>query len=116
MELEQIRDRVIACIRLWAPQLGDASVLVDECLASARKSFSNAFILTLSPQVWAKVTIIYHKHFLDTQSDVPVGDMVAEVVRDSIRTNRIDFLTQNLAVKRQHEQGKPAVPLTLIKK
>ncbi len=119
MELGKLRDQTTAVIRLWAPQLGDASMLVDECLASALKSFGREFIGSLSPQAWAKITLIYHKHFLDTESDVSVGEMVAAVVRDSIDTKRIDFLTQDLAEKRRYakagrQEGDP--PLTLVKK
>ena len=117
MELDKLRDQITTCIRIWTPELGDASMLVDECLASALKSFSREFIVSLSPQVWAKITIIYHKHFLDTESDVSVGEMVSAVVRDSIDTRRIDFLTQNLALRKRDAQRKPgAAPLTLIKK
>jgi hypothetical protein len=117
MELDKLRDQITTCIRIWAPELGDASMLVDECLASALKSFSRDFVGSLSPQAWAKVTIIYHKHFLDTESDVSVGEMVAAVVRDSIDTRRIDFLTQNLAVRKRHEQRKRgAASFTLVKK
>ncbi|MEJ2455271.1 MAG: hypothetical protein P8103_14090 [Candidatus Thiodiazotropha sp.] len=119
MELERLRDQITASISIWAPELGDASMLVEECLDSALKSFSTEFVCSLSPQAWAKITIIYHKHFLDTQSDVSVGEMVAEVVRDSIDTKRIDFLTQNLAVRKRYErsrQGGPDSPLSLVKK
>ena len=117
MELDKLRDQITACIRIWAPELGDASMLVDECLASALKSFSKEFVATLSPQVWAKITIIYHKHFLDTESDVSVGEMVAAVVRDSVDTRRIDFLTQDLALRKRHEQRKQeGAFLSLVKK
>ncbi|MEJ2406858.1 MAG: hypothetical protein P8171_21695 [Candidatus Thiodiazotropha sp.] len=117
MELDRLRDQSIASIRIWAPELGDASLLVDECLASALKTFSKEFVCGLSPQAWAKITIIYHKHFLDTESDVSVGEMVLEVVRDSIDTKRMDFLTQNLAVRKSYEQRKQeAASLSLVKK
>ncbi len=119
MELDRLRDQVTASIRLWAPELGDASMLVDECLNSALKSFSKEFVCSLGPRAWASVTIIYHMHFLDTQSDVTVGEMVAEVVRDSIGTKRIDFLTQSLALRRSHERsrgGDEKSPLSLVKK
>lgn len=117
MELGKLRDQITACIRIWAPELGDASMLVDECLASALDSFSRDFIGSLSPQAWAKITIIYHKHFLDTESDVSVGEMVTAVVRDSIDTRRIDFLTQNLALRKRHQQSKQGgASLSLVKK
>ena len=117
MELDKLRDQITACIRIWAPELGDASMLVDECLASALKSFSREFVLSLSPQAWARLTLIYHKHFLDTESDVSVGEMVAAAVRDSIDTSRIDFLTQNLAVRKRDAQRKPdGTILSLVKK
>ena len=117
MQLDKLRDQITACIRIWAPELGDASLLVDECLASALKSFNREFVGSLSPQAWARITLIYHKHFLDIGSDVSVGEMVAAAVRDSIDTSRIDFLTQNLALRKRDAQRKSGVaPLTLIKK
>jgi hypothetical protein len=118
MGWEKLCDQIAGCLRLLAPELGDPSILIDECLSNARRSFSDDFILDLPPQAWAKITIIYHKHFLDTESDVSVGEMVAEVVRDSIGTRRIDFLTQNLALKKR-DQGKKrgtASQLQLVKK
>ena len=117
MELDKLHDQITICIRIWAPELGDASMLVDECLASALKSFSRDFVGSLSPQAWAKITIIYHKHYLDTESDVSVGEMVAAVVRDSVDTRRIDFLTQDLALRKRHEQRKQeGAFLSLVKK
>jgi hypothetical protein len=104
MDLHNMRSKTVVVLRLLAPQLGDASQLVDECLADAETSFGREFILSLSPQVWAKIALIYHKHFLDTQSDVSVAEMVAEVVRDSIDSKRIDFLTQNLAMKKSYKK------------
>ncbi|MEJ2619988.1 MAG: hypothetical protein P8163_06920 [Candidatus Thiodiazotropha sp.] len=117
MDLDILRCQTTAAMRLWAPQIGDASLLVDECLADAEKSLGRELMLSLSPQIWAKITLIYHKHFLDTQSDVSVVEMVAEVIRDSIETKRIDFLTQNLAVKLRYEKQRPKrqhAGLTLI--
>jgi hypothetical protein len=119
MELDELRDQVTTCIKIWVPELGDASLLVEECLASARRSFSHAFVCSLSPQLWAKITIIYHKHFLDTQSDVTVGEMVAAALRDAVDTKRIDFLTQNLALQKRYEQSRAeraASTLSLVKK
>lgn len=116
MELEKLRDQITTCIRVWAPQLGDASMLVDECLTSALRSFRPDFVGSLSPQVWARITIIYHKHFLDTGGDVAVGEMVAAVVRDSLDTKRIDFLTQNLAQRKRHGQRRQGgASLSLVK-
>jgi hypothetical protein len=117
MDLDKLRSQTMAAMRLWAPQLGDTSLLVDECLADAEKTLGRGLILSLSPQAWAKITLIYHKHFLDTQSDVSVVEMVAEVIRDSIETKRIDFLTQNLAVKLRYEKQRSKrqnVELSLI--
>jgi len=118
MELDKLREQITAVIRLWAPQLGDTSLLVDECLDSALKSLSRELVCSLSPQAWAKITVIYHKHFLDTGSDVSVGEMVAAAVRDSIDTRRIDFLTQNLAVKKRYaqERRRTGSRLSLVKK
>lgn len=98
MSLDQLRDQTCASLALMLPQLGgDVSRLVDECLADARKSFRDDFIRQLSPAAWAKITLIYFKHFLDTGCDVSVAEIVADVVRDSIRTSRMDMLTLQLA-------------------
>jgi hypothetical protein len=49
MELDKLRDQATTCIHIWAPALGDASMLVDECLASALKSLSKEFARLLVP-------------------------------------------------------------------
>ena len=116
MELEQLRDQACTHLRLQAPQLEDASMLVDECLANARKAFRNEFICQLSPQAWAGITLIYYKHFLDTGCDVSVAEIVAAVVRDSINTSRMDMLTLQLAQQKSDEQAqKKSPPLTIVK-
>lgn len=92
-------------MELLAPELGDCSQLVDECLADARTSFRNSFICQFWPEAWAKITVVYHKYFLDTGCDVPVAEIIAEVVRDSIKSNRMDFLAMSLA---QHKQFQKA--------
>ena len=98
MNLDLLRNQACASLALSLPQLdGDVSRLVDECLADARKSFRDEFILQLGPVAWATITLIYFKHFLDTGCDVSVAEIVTEVVRDSIRTSRMDMLTLQLA-------------------
>ncbi|MFY0676618.1 MAG: hypothetical protein K6L74_03635 [Neptuniibacter sp.] len=105
MEIDQLRDQTCFCMELLVPELGDSSQLVDECLADARKSFRDSFICNFRPEAWAKITLIYHKHFLDTGCDVTVAEIFAEVVRDSIKSNRMDFLTMNLAQYKQYESA-----------
>ena len=89
-----------------APQVEDACLLVDECLANARKAFRDEFIFQLSPQAWAKITLIYYKHFLDTGCDVSIAEIVAAVVRDSITTSRMDMLTLQLAQQKLDNQAR----------
>ncbi|MFW1676636.1 hypothetical protein ACFVYJ_02485 [Pontibacter sp. JAM-7] len=124
-ELEQLRQQTCFCLQLMAPELGDASSLVDECFSDAQKYFKDTFICQFRPEAWAKITLTYHKHFLDTGCDVSIAEIVAVVVRDAIGTNRMDFLTLNLAQQKQldaahsdasdHEQDKDC-PLSLVKK
>lgn len=104
MEFDQLRDQTCFCMELLAPELGDCSSLVDECLANARLSFRNEFICLFRPEAWAKITLTYHKHFVDTGCDVSVAEIIAIVVRDSINSNRMDFLTMNLAQQKQFDQ------------
>ncbi|MGB0203775.1 MAG: hypothetical protein ACPF9K_01860 [Neptuniibacter sp.] len=107
MEIDQLRDQTCCCMELLAPELGDCSQLVDECLADARKSFRDSFICQFRPEAWAKITFVYHKHFLDTGCDVSVAEIIAEVVRDSIKSNRMDFLTMSLAQHKQFQKTHP---------
>jgi hypothetical protein len=117
MELDQLRDRTCACLAILVPQLEGASRLVDECLVNAKKAFKNEFICQLSPDAWARITLIYFKHFLDTGCDVSVAEIVATVVRDSINTSRMDMLTLQLAQQKmdQQTQAKKSPSLTVIK-
>lgn len=111
MNLDQLRDQTCASLALLLPQVeGDVSRLVDECLSDARKCFRDDFICQLSPRAWAKITLIYCKHFLDTGCEVSIGEIVAAVLRDSIRTSRIDMLTLQLAQEKMvaRMDAKPA--------
>ncbi|QID19323.1 hypothetical protein G3580_17900 [Nitrogeniibacter mangrovi] len=106
MDLDTLRAQATAHLILHTPALErGAAQLVDECLASARKAFHTDFIRQLGPQAWAEITLIYFKHFVDTGVDVPVGDMFAAVIRDSIHIRRMDMLTLALA---QHKQAAAA--------
>lgn len=118
MELEQLRDQTCASLALLLQQPEeDVSRLVDECLADARKTFRNEFIAQLSPAAWARITLIYFKHFLDTGCDVSVAEIVATVVRDSINTSRMDMLTLQLAQQKIDLQAPAKKPpsLTVVK-
>jgi len=118
MELEQLRDQTCASLALLVPQLEeDVSRLVDECLADARKTFRTEFICQLSPAAWAKITLVYFKHFLDTGCDVSVAEIVATVVRDSIHTSRMDMLTLQLAQQKMDARAssKKSPSLTVVK-
>lgn len=108
MTLEQLHDHICAHLAVQAPQLEDAALLVEECLANARKAFRDEFITQLSPQAWAKITLIYYKHFLDTGCDLSIAEIVAAVVRDSINTRRMDMLTLQLSQEKHDESGREA--------
>src|SRR5574343_959310 len=98
MNLDHLRDQACANLALLVPQLAeDAGRLVDECLASAQRSFRNEFIAQISPAAWARITLIYFKNFVDTGCDVTVAEIVAAVVRDSIHTSRLGMTTLQLA-------------------
>ena len=117
MEFEELRDRTSECLAILMPQVEDGSRLVDECLANARTAFKNEFICMLSPEAWAKITLVYFKHFLDTGCDVTLAEIVTAVVRDSINTNRMDMLTLQLAQQKceQQAQAKKPPSLTIVK-
>jgi hypothetical protein len=114
MNLDQLREQTCANLALLAPPLGaDAARLVDECLDDARKTFRNEFICQLSPVAWAKITLIYFKHFVDSGCDVTVAEIVAAVVRDSIQTSRMDMLTLQLSQRKMDEQSSMKRPPAL---
>ncbi|MDX1456175.1 MAG: hypothetical protein R3276_01225 [Marinobacter sp.] len=117
MSLELLRDQACASLMMLAPELEGSTVLVDECLASARLTFRDEVITRFSPEAWARITLIYHKHFLDTGCDVSVADIVVEVVRDAINTSRMDMVTLKLAQDRRYhqQQGKQAPPLKIVR-
>lgn len=117
MDLDTLRDQAAAYLALRCPELTDgAEQLVDECLANAKASFRTEFICLLSPQAWARITIIYTKHFVDTGCDVSIGEIFAAVIRDSINISRMDILTQDLAQRKQDQAEHRKKPsLTVIK-
>lgn len=118
MDIDSLRDQTVAYLALRWPELQEgAPWLVDECFASARKSFRNEFICQLGPQAWARITLIYFKHFLDTGCDVSVGEMFAAVIRDSINLNRLDMLILDLAQQKQEQAGhQKKTSLKVVKK
>jgi hypothetical protein len=105
MHFDELRERACASLSLLLPQVGDPSRLVDECLASARRAFKDEFILSLSPEAWARISLIHVTTFLDTEVDVSVGDIAACVLRDSINIGRMEMLAQQLAQSRAGEGG-----------
>jgi len=118
MNFEELQQRTCASLFLLLPQAGDSSQLVDECLSSARLSFRDEFILQLSPEAWARISLIYATTFLDSGIEVSVGEIVAGVLRDAIHIHRLDMLAQQLALSKEGEQtGTSASPpkLTVIK-
>lgn len=118
MNFEELRQRTCASLFLLLPEAGDSSKLVDECLSSARLALRDEFILRLSPEAWARISLTYATTFLDSGTEVSVGEIVAAVLRDAININRLDMLAQQLAQSKEGEQmGTSASPpkLTVIK-
>ncbi|HMW52101.1 MAG TPA: hypothetical protein PLN96_02755 [Zoogloea sp.] len=104
MDFDELHERACINLRLLLPQVQDPTRLVDECLLSARKSFRDDFILSLSPEAWARISLVYISTFLDSGVDVPVGDIVAAVVSDSIHLRRIDLLAQQVGQRRAEDK------------
>lgn len=118
MDFDELRDQTCASLRLLLPQLADSSRLVDECLASARRSFRDEFILRLSPAAWARISQVYATTFLDTGADVSVGEICVAVLRDTISLNRLELLAQQLGQAKAQAPTKPAggpSSLTLVR-
>lgn len=105
MDFEELRQRTCASLFLLLPQAGDSSQLVDECLRSARLSFRDEFILRLSPEAWARISLTYATTFLDSGVEVSVGEIGAAVLRDAINLHRLDMLAQQLAQSKEVEQA-----------
>ena len=114
---EWLREQASAYLAMRYPELKEgAAQLVGECLANAQASFRNEFICRLSPQAWARITLIYFKHFVDTGCDVSIGEIFATVIRDSININRMDMLTLQLAQEKLDQAPHKKKPsLTIIK-
>lgn len=118
MDFDELREQACVSLRMLLPQADDPSRLVDECLSSARRSFRDEFILSLSPAAWARIALVHVTTFLDTGADVSVGDICASVLRDSINLRRMELLAQGLAQTRADERSKPkgkAPAMTLVK-
>jgi len=106
MNVDDLREQTCASLALLVPPLAnDVGRMVDECLENAQRSFRNEFIVQISPAVWARITLIYFKHFVDTGCDVTVAEIVAAVVRDSIHTSRMDMLTLQLVQAKLDQQA-----------
>lgn len=103
MTIDELRERACACLRLRMPPDNDPAQLVDECLSSARRSLRDEFILLLSPEAWARISLTYVTTFLESETDVSVGEIFAMVLRDSVQINRMDMLAQQLATARKDE-------------
>jgi len=114
MDMDQLRDQACTHLALLLPNVDrDVSQMVDECLTDARKAFRNEFICRLSPAAWARITLIYFKHFIDSGCDVSVAEIVAAVVRDSIHTSRMDMVTLQLVQNKLDEQNAQPHPPVL---
>lgn len=107
MSLEILKQQTAAYLEITYPTLDDASMIVEECFDNALNSFSESFIGLFHPNAWGKITVIYHKHFLETGVDISIGEIFSVAIRDSINTSRMDFLTQSLAQQRAYEKNHP---------
>lgn len=125
MDLEELHQQTCLHLAFQYPDLDKEGIshLVSECFTNAQQSFQKDFMLQLSPQAWASITLIYTKHFLDVGVDFSIGDMFATVIRDSIKLNRFDMLTLQLAqtkrpgqTKQSDTQNKPSLTLVDIKR
>ncbi|MFK8068323.1 MAG: hypothetical protein AB8D52_08760 [Gammaproteobacteria bacterium] len=110
MNYDELKKQTVAYMAICYPSMENLSPLVDECFDSALESFSREFICRFRPEAWAKATIVYHMHFLDTGIDISIGEIFSVVIRDSIQNNRMDFLTQNLAQQKAFDQKYTSEP------
>lgn len=99
MTFDELRERACAYLSLRLRPGLDPTQLVDECLASARQSLKDEFILRLSPEAWAQISLTYVTVFLDSERDVSVGEMFAAAIADSVRLNRLNMLAEQLAIR-----------------
>lgn len=97
MTIDELRERACAWLSLRLRPGLDPGRLVDECLASARQSLKDEFIVRLSPEAWAQISLTYVTVFLDSERDVSIGEMFAAAVADSLRLNRLNMLAEQLA-------------------
>ncbi len=105
MTVDELTQQTRAYMAISCPQLGDCLSLIEECIQSARQAFTDEFICSLDHRVWSKITLNYHQQFLQSACDITVGEMLAVLIRDSIQTNRMDFLIQGLAQERLYQQA-----------
>ncbi len=118
MDIEELRKQTCASLKLLAPQIEDTAFLFDACLSDARKYFRDDFISLIGPEAWAKITFIYHKHFLDSGIDISIAEIIAAVMRDSINTKRMDMVTLDLSQQKSaYQENKKKEPsLKLVQK
>lgn len=116
MNIEELRENVCAHLKLLAPQIEDTAFLVDACFADAKKYFRDDFIYLISPEAWAKVTLVYHKHFLDSGNDISIAEIIVAVIRDSINTKRMDMVTLQLSQYKNSLKESKAKPILKIVK
>jgi hypothetical protein len=105
MTLDELRERASAYLSLRLPPGTDPSQLIDECLTSARRSLRDEFILLLSPEAWARISLIYVTTFLESGNDTSIGEIFAAVIRDSLHLNRMEPLAQQAAQTKSERQS-----------
>lgn len=124
MDFNELKQQTKSYLDICYPALENSSPLVEECFDNALQAFSKEFICQLRPESWARITLTYHKHFLESGIDISIAEIFSVVMRDSIQNNRMDFLTQSLAqdkaFKRQQEERdkkptKKAPKLSIVK-
>ena len=116
MTIDELSEHAYAHLKVLAPKIEDPAFLVDACITNARKYFRDEFITELSPDAWARLTLLYHKHFLDSGQDISIAEIISEVVRDSINTKRMDMVTLNLTQKKiQESQNTGGPSLKIVK-
>ena len=115
MMIAELVEQTTAHLLLHEQRLTDPRRLVEECINSALKGMKEELVCQLSPEAWARVTLIYQKHFLDTGCDISVSEIVTCVLRDAINNNRMDMLTLQLAQQKRQQKTPPRTNLKVIK-
>ncbi|MBL1141472.1 MAG: hypothetical protein HND53_05500 [Proteobacteria bacterium] len=117
MNIEELRESTCAHLKLLAPRIEDTMFLVDACFKDAKKYFRDEFICLINPQAWARITLIYHKHFLDSGNDISLAEIITAVISDSINTKRMDMVTLQLSQYKgfQQENNRKTPSLKIVK-